>query len=118
MKYDKIAFTKHAQERIELRKITREMVIQTIQDPNSQYTEPNGNIKFIRKVSGCKIHAVCKPLPEENKWLVVSVWVRGEDDNTNISKPKEALSIQFIVLSTFIVIFAVFAIYFIWSLIN
>jgi hypothetical protein len=83
MKFDNVAFTKHALERLDLRRVSREMVIQTIQDPNRQFVEANGNIKFIRKVSGCKVHAICKPIPEENKWLVVSVWVRGEDNQGN-----------------------------------
>ena len=83
MKFDNIVFTKHAKERLELRRISREMVVKTIRNPNKQFTESNGHIKFIRKVHGAKVHAICKPIPEENKWLVISVWVRGEDDYGN-----------------------------------
>jgi hypothetical protein len=67
MKFDNVTFTKHARERLELRQISHEMVIKTIQDPDRQFVEANGNIKFIRKVNGCKVHAICKPLPEEKK---------------------------------------------------
>jgi hypothetical protein len=32
---------------------------------------------------GAKVQVIGKPIPEQNKWLVVSLWVRGEDDAGN-----------------------------------
>jgi hypothetical protein len=120
MKFDNVAFTKHALERLELRRISREMVMQTIRNPNRQFVEANGNIKFIRKVSGCKVHAICKPLPEESKWLVVSVWVRGEDNHGNqtiYNKRNRRYNRQTTSrLSVGFVIMIVIIIYIIWNL--
>ncbi|MEO8393369.1 MAG: DUF4258 domain-containing protein [Chloroflexota bacterium] len=78
-----IKYTKHALERMELRAITEEMVLKTISRPDRTYPEEDGGTKFIRQVDGVRLHVVCKPLPDEAKWLVKSTWVRGEDDNGN-----------------------------------
>jgi hypothetical protein len=68
---------------MQLRAITEEMVLKTIRNPDRTYIEDDGDTKFIRQVDGVKLHVVCKPLPEEAKWLVKSTWVRGEDDHGN-----------------------------------
>ena len=78
-----IKYTKHAVERMQLRSITEEMVLKTIRNPDRTYIEDDGDTKFIRQVDGVKLHVVCKPLPDEAKWLVKSTWVRGEDDHGN-----------------------------------
>lgn len=78
-----IKYSKHAVERMQLRSITEEMVLKTIRNPDRTYIEEDGDTKFIRKVDGVKLHVVCKPLPDEGKWLVKSTWVRGEDDHGN-----------------------------------
>lgn len=54
------------------RAVSQEMVLQAIHKPNRTYPESDGATKFIRKVYGSKVHVVCKPLPQENKWLVKS----------------------------------------------
>ena len=81
--YTNIGFTNHARERMQLRVITEEMVVMAIRKPDRLYQEDDGDMKFIRKVNGANVQVVCKPLPDENKWLVKSAWVRGEDDYGN-----------------------------------
>jgi len=81
--YTNIGFTNHARERMQLRVITEEMVVMTIRKPDKLFQEDDGDTKFIRKVNGANVQVVCKPLPDENKWLVKSAWVRGEDDYGN-----------------------------------
>lgn len=78
-----IQYTKHAVERMQLRAISEAMVLKTIRNPDRTYIEDDGDTKFIRQVDGVKLHVVCKPLPDEGKWLVKSTWVRGEDDHGN-----------------------------------
>ncbi len=78
--YSNIAFTKHARERMQERIITEDMVRTAIRMPDHTYIEDDGDTKFICKVRGARVHVVCKPVPEEDKWLVKSTWVRGEDD--------------------------------------
>lgn len=75
-----VVFTKHAEERMVLRNLNQDMIIQVMQKPNKLHYTDDNKVKFIKKTMGANIHAVCKPIPEENKWLVISVWVRGEND--------------------------------------
>ncbi len=81
--YKNIVFSHHARERMELRVISEDMVLQTIRRPDKTYPEADGDTKFIRRVNGANLHVVCKPVPDEDKWLVKSTWVRGEDDYGN-----------------------------------
>ncbi len=78
-----VVFTKHARERMDLRRINEDMIIQIMRKPNAMHNLEDGKIKFIGKAMGAKVHAIGKPIPEENKWLVISLWVRGEEDSGN-----------------------------------
>ncbi len=78
-----VVFTKHARERLELRRTGEDMVIQVMRNPSTTYRIDDGKIKFIGKSMGAKVHVIGKPIPEQNKWLVISLWVRGEDDAGN-----------------------------------
>ncbi len=78
-----VVFTRHARERLDLRKLSEDMIIQVMRKPEKTYEEADGKIKFVGKAMGAKVHTVCKPIPEENKWLVITLWVRGEDDAGN-----------------------------------
>lgn len=81
--YTHIVFTRHARERMGQRVITEDMVTAAIQRPDRTYPEDDGDTKFIRRIDGVTLHVVCKPIPEEARWLVKSTWVRGEDDHGN-----------------------------------
>lgn len=79
--YRGFIFTKHALERLDSRSITQDMVVQTLQDPEkTQETGKRNTTKFIKTVHGRLLHVVATYLPDKNQWLVVSVWVRGEED--------------------------------------
>lgn len=75
-----IILTNHAEQRMKLRRITPEMIAKTIQKPDEREPETDGDIKFIRTLEKRPVHVVAKYLDDEKKWLVKSVWVRGEDD--------------------------------------
>lgn len=81
MDEESIVFTKHALERLDLRLITRDMVKSVVLSPAKQYENENGTVKFIQRIDGLNIHVVTKTVPEENKVLIVSAWVRGENDD-------------------------------------
>jgi hypothetical protein len=72
--------TNHAEERMQLRRITHDMIAKTIQKPDERESEADGDIQFIRTLNKRQVHVVAKYLDDEGKWLVKSVWVRGEDD--------------------------------------
>lgn len=112
--HETIVFTKHARERMNLRKLSEDMVIQILRKPNKTYETDDGKIKFIGKSMGAKVHAICKPIPEENKWLVISLWVRGEDDAGNFvnqrarsRKAKDRYSLNYIFLLFLLIIVAI-----------
>jgi hypothetical protein len=72
--------TDHARQRMKLRRITEAMVTQALSKPQEKVNEADGDIKFIRTISQREVHVVAYYLDDERKWLVKSVWVRGEDD--------------------------------------
>lgn len=86
LRRDEVVFTNHAKERLEQRKISEAMILSAIEMPQKTYTQDDGGMKFICRINGRNVHVVCLPLPEERKWLVKTVWVRGEDDEGNVVK--------------------------------
>ena len=82
-----VAFTMHALERMALRNINPNIVKSTILMPEETRPDEEGKVKFVGPgwSEGRAPHVVAKFLPEDNKWLVVSTWVRGEDDDGSLS---------------------------------
>lgn len=81
MEYQGFIFTKHALERLNDRSVSQELVIKTLQNPDStQPTEKPGNVKFIRNLHNRNVQVIATYLENQKKWLIVSVWVRGEED--------------------------------------
>jgi hypothetical protein len=78
--YKGIVFSKHALERMKQRRVTHEMIVNTIQRSDQKKLEEDGDTKFIRELNGRPLHVVSAYLPEEKTWLVKTVFVRGEDD--------------------------------------
>jgi hypothetical protein len=78
--YKDILFTNHALQRLKYRRITQEMVAAAIKKPDRKELEADGDTKFIRTIDRRSLHVVSMYLPDQKKWLVKSVWVRGEDD--------------------------------------
>ncbi|MCU0466437.1 MAG: DUF4258 domain-containing protein [Anaerolineae bacterium] len=75
-----VVFTKHARERMMLRRVSEDMAIQVMQNPDAIKRVEDGKIKFMGRSRGANVHVIGRTIPDENKWLVVSLWVRGEDD--------------------------------------
>lgn len=87
--YKNLVFSKHALGRLSGRVLTQDAIYQTVTAPDQTFLDKN-NTKFIRTVNNRRIHVVTEPI-ENHQWLVVSAWVRGEED-------KEPLVWQLIVL--------------------
>lgn len=77
--YKNLVFTNHAFDRIKGRVITQDAVWQAVKNPDKKFKQ-GSSTKFIKTVNNRKIHTVANYLSKENKWLIISVWVRGEDD--------------------------------------
>jgi len=80
--YKNLVFTKHAQERISGRVLTQDAIYLTVTAPDKTFPS-KGNTKFIRTVNNRLIHVVATPI-ENQQWLVVSAWVRGEEDRESL----------------------------------
>ena len=78
--YKSLVFTKHAWERKEQRHIASEAVYQAVEYPDL-IREKGNSFTCLKRVQGRNIHAVVQFLEKEKKWLVISVWVRGENDS-------------------------------------
>lgn len=76
--YKNLVFTKHAWERSQDRSLSRDAIYQTVSFPDKTYHNKD-NFKFIRTINNRKVHVVATPI-ENNKFLIISTWVRGEED--------------------------------------
>lgn len=76
--YKNLVFSKHALARLSDRILTQDAVYQTIQSPDKTFPEKDST-KFIRTVNNRRIHVVAVPI-ENQQWLIISTWVRGEED--------------------------------------
>lgn len=74
-----VVFTNHAWQRLGDRTITADMVVETITSPDKTFPQ-NGSTKFIRTLHGRKVHVVAERNPQTKQWVVISTWVRGEED--------------------------------------
>jgi len=79
--YQGFIFTKHALERSNTRSVTQDMIVKVLRNPEiTQPTSKPNTTKFIATVHGRLVHVVATYLSDQDRWLVVSVWVRGEED--------------------------------------
>jgi hypothetical protein len=76
----KIILSKHALERAKLRNIELSVIEQIILNPEQKINLKDGKFKFIKNFNNRRYQVVAADIKKENKWLVISVWVRGEDD--------------------------------------
>ncbi|NCO12648.1 MAG: hypothetical protein COZ34_04980 [Candidatus Pacebacteria bacterium CG_4_10_14_3_um_filter_34_15] len=87
--YKNIIFTKHAIERMNKRSISKDKIWQVINHPDKTFNESSSNEKgvtkkFIKETGDRKYQVIATYLPNEQKHLVISTWVRGEDDKQSI----------------------------------
>lgn len=82
--YKSIIFTDHALERLSSRSISQEMVYQAITKPTKS-SRSKESTKFVKKINGRTVHVVAQFLSDARKWLIISVWVRGEDDKAPLA---------------------------------
>ena len=80
--YKNLVFTKHALERLSGRVLTQDTIWQTISAPEKSYPGKK-NTKFIRTINDRLVHVVAAPIANQ-QWLIVSAWVRGEEDRASL----------------------------------
>ncbi|MEO8582036.1 MAG: DUF4258 domain-containing protein [Patescibacteria group bacterium] len=76
-----IIFTNHAQDRMNQRHLSRSDIERTLSNPDRSFpAKKRDTVKFIREINGRNHQVVAKLLENKKDWLVLSVWVRGEED--------------------------------------
>ena len=78
--YKNLIFTNHAMDRLKDRSINYSHIADVVNYPDKKFLKDDQTNKFIKTINGRKIHTVANYLKKEKKWLIISVWVRGEDD--------------------------------------
>lgn len=83
--YKNLIFTDHALNRMRMRTISQEAIWQTVHRPDRSKPEEKPNTtRFIRTVNDRTYHVVGTYLSEQDKTLVISTWVRGEEDQVPV----------------------------------
>jgi uncharacterized protein DUF4258 len=82
--YKNLIFTNHAYDRLKERSIAEDAIYEVINFADNQHPAGN-NIKFIKTINHRKIYVVAKHLANDGKWLIISVWVRGEEDKVPLA---------------------------------
>jgi len=76
-----IIWTKHARERTRKRSIPESTVVDVLLHPYKIYPAKSaGSYKFLARQNDRHLHVIASP-NKEQQWIIVSVWVRGEDDS-------------------------------------
>jgi hypothetical protein len=74
-------FTTHARERLQLRSISIDAAESVLRNPDKTFPgQKPGTTKFIRTLGGREVQLIATYLADKKQWLVVSAWVRGEED--------------------------------------
>ena len=76
--------TNHAEERMVLRRITSEMIAQTLAKPDRKENESDGDTEYIRTLGGRQLHVIAFYKADQKKWIVKSTWVHGEEDQKGL----------------------------------
>jgi hypothetical protein len=76
----KIIYTKHALERVGKRSLSKTSIEATIAHHDQRWQQGDGSVKFIKQQGTRRYHVVANFLPQKRAWLVISAWVRGEED--------------------------------------
>jgi hypothetical protein len=78
--YERLVFTNHAWDRLQDRSVSLDLIWRTVSEPSQQISLGDNKTKYIREINSRLVHVVASWLPHEQRWLVISVWVRGEAD--------------------------------------
>ena len=75
-----IIYTNHALERIRQRHLDQREIELTVREPSKKFPAKDDETKFLRTIDGRRYQVIAKYVADQGAWLVVSAWVRGEED--------------------------------------
>lgn len=79
-RYRDLILTNHAADRQSLRSIGFKALYKTIHQPDKKIRIEDEKWKFIKKIDQRQYQIIANYLADQKKWLIISVWVRGEED--------------------------------------
>lgn len=83
--YKNLIFTTHAYNRILSRSLALHSIFETINYPDKVFEEKNQSKKYLKTLQDRKYHVVATYKPDQKKYIVISAWVRGEEDTQPIT---------------------------------
>ncbi len=83
--YKNLVFTTHSLERMKQRTISQHAAWETVTYPDQKKQENASSVRYIKTINSRRHFVVASFLPKEHKYLVISTWVRGEDDAQPLS---------------------------------
>jgi hypothetical protein len=75
-----VIFTDHAMQRLKRRRISQDMAVNALRKPDRKQDEDDGKVRFVREINGRNVQIVARYLDDDQQWMVVTGWVRGEED--------------------------------------
>ncbi len=85
-RYKQLIFTAHALDRMKSRSISQDAVWRVVSHPDSTTPEDKPQTtRFVRTLNHRRYHVVGTYLKDERKTLIISVWVRGEEDRPSLA---------------------------------
>jgi len=78
--YKNLGFTKHALKRTKKRSLKQRDIYLTIKKPDKKIKKSRVVTKYSKLIKDRKYQVLTSFIPKENKHLVISAWIRGEDD--------------------------------------
>ena len=76
----RIVYTDHAHERIGLRRLSKTSIEQTIRHPDRVQKIENGETKYTKRMGSKLYQVVVKIDHQQEAIIVVSAWIRGQED--------------------------------------
>lgn len=76
-----IVLTSHAKERMQRRRLRMQDIEATLAAPDKSVPQEDKlNYKFIKTINDRQYQVIGHYSSEEQKWIIISAWVRGEED--------------------------------------
>jgi len=78
--YKNLLFTKHAYDRIKQRSVSMDAIYETIKNPDKKEYKDASKQKYFKIIRDRKYQVIATYKSDQKKYLVISAWVRGEND--------------------------------------
>lgn len=85
---NKIIWTNHAKKRLDDRKISKNLILETISSPDSKNNNPDGSLELYKSYGNQKIHVILKE-NEKREFAILSCWINPPNYGSKDYKNKQ-----------------------------